>query len=106
MSLPESQQGRSAAACTCAVEIHDGIPKRITTVACPVHHLMPDGTPAGEVEIRCMCGNFADERECRVYRNTEEGCDCGCADDFVCRPCWDWADLQGHLKLIREEQKP
>lgn len=73
----------------------------VTVVGCPLHHLMDDGAPACEHEVRCMCGNFADNRNCALYLDQEvikeEGETCVDAETIVCKECTSWADKQPHL---------
>lgn len=68
---------------------------RIVTVACPVHHLMPDGCRAGEHEVLCACSNFVCDHDCtRMERDDEDGHDEAmvCADCVSAHKEWGWAE--------------
>jgi hypothetical protein len=78
--------------CTCRGDRHaDG--SLIVTVACPVHHLMPDGCVAAEHEIRCACGEFRCDHACTACERTDED---GYDMQYVCGEClptmlsWGW----------------
>lgn len=89
---PESEAEREA--CTCSGEFWEDTGEHIVTVGCPQHHLMADGAPAADHETRCMCGNFADARNCTQFVNTEE--DEEPVD--VCAECVDYVERkQPHL---------
>lgn len=80
--------------CTCSGDRRsDG--SRIVTVACPIHHLMPDGCVAGEHEIRCACGNFKCDHDCTAYERTDED---GYDLVHVCGECASWFDGEGWTK--------
>lgn len=101
-ALPRAERQALRGHCTCSGErnIEGG---RVVTVGCPVHHVMADGTPAGEVEVRCMCGNFVDGRECVPYIDRDDDPEDIDAQAQVCPRCRDWAEEQDHLVPVGQE---
>lgn len=70
-------------ACTCKGDRwSDG--SRVVTVACPIHHLMPDGCVAAQHEVRCACGEFRCDHACTQYEREDED---GYGLEFVCPEC-------------------
>lgn len=87
----------STATCICAGPIFPGGEPVNITVGCRIHHLMADGAPAADHEVRCMCGNFADDRQCAVFLDRDDGAEDLADPVHVCAECQPWADEQPHL---------
>lgn len=92
--MSETEPVPDQGGCICRGDFTPG-GELIVTVACPVHHLMPDGCRAGEHEVLCACSNFACDHDCtRMERDDEDGHD----EAMVCAQCvsahaeWGWSE--------------
>lgn len=75
--------------------------ERVVTVGCRVHHLMDDGAPAADHEIRCACGNFADDRKCVLFVSDEETMAHDAGEPFyVCTGCASSYEEESHLHRL------